>query len=303
MREALGWLDEADDRDVAVGTIALEKVEVGGGGGGGAEERGSGSGNGSDNEGVRSPPGSPLTLNPILSVSATSALTGSKVKGEAGAEGCEASGRSPLSLMAIIEPFYVVLNPELRRPLVVLGLIQFSLSFGSFGISTWISTLFDDIGIKDVYLNSFLFSAACIPGNIFTIFYMDFFGYRRMLIWGMMSTSVAALAFAIDHKHPVAVVIFASLFNMCSIVAWNALDIACVDAVPVASRSSVYAVLSAGGRVGAISAQFVNASLEKSVGVLLFVTTSCMLLGGLVSYKVEGGDKLATPTDGVRGSM
>jgi MFS family permease len=132
---------------------------------------------------------------------------------------------------------------------------------------------------------------------------MDFFGYRRMLIWGMMSTSVAALAFAIDHKHPVAVVIFASLFNMCSIVAWNALDIACVDAVPVASRSSVYAVLSAGGRVGAISAQFVNASLEKSVGVLLFVTTSCMLLGGLVSYKVEGGDKLATPTDGVRGSL
>ena len=34
------------------------------------------------------------------------------------------------------------------------------------------------------------------------------------------------------------------------------------------------------GRIGAVTAQFVNGSLEANVGVLLFVTSTCMIVGG-----------------------
>lgn len=34
------------------------------------------------------------------------------------------------------------------------------------------------------------------------------------------------------------------------------------------------------GRIGAVTAQFVNGSLETNVGVLLFVTSTCMIVGG-----------------------
>ena len=34
------------------------------------------------------------------------------------------------------------------------------------------------------------------------------------------------------------------------------------------------------GRIGAVTAQFVNGSLEANVAVLLFVTSSCMIVGG-----------------------
>ena len=40
------------------------------------------------------------------------------------------------------------------------------------------------------------------------------------------------------------------------------------------------------GRLGAISAQFVNATLERSIPLLLFVTSACMLTGGLAAYSL-----------------
>ena len=43
-------------------------------------------------------------------------------------------------------------------------------------------------------------------------------------------------------------------------------------------------VLAAGGRLGAVSAQFVNGSLEKNIPVLLFVTSACTVLGGLAAW-------------------
>lgn len=37
-------------------------------------------------------------------------------------------------------------------------------------------------------------------------------------------------------------------------------------------------------RLGSISAQFINGTLEQSIPVLLFVTAACMALGGMASY-------------------
>ena len=43
-------------------------------------------------------------------------------------------------------------------------------------------------------------------------------------------------------------------------------------------------VLAAGGRLGAMSAQFVNGSLEQNIPILLFVTSACTVVGGLAAW-------------------
>lgn len=43
-------------------------------------------------------------------------------------------------------------------------------------------------------------------------------------------------------------------------------------------------VLAAGGRLGAMSAQFVNGSLEQNIPLLLFVTSACTVVGGLAAW-------------------
>lgn len=49
-------------------------------------------------------------------------------------------------------------------------------------------------------------------------------------------------------------------------------------------RTSAMGVLAAGGRLGAMSAQFVNGSLEQNIPLLLFVTSACTVVGGLAAW-------------------
>ena len=47
-----------------------------------------------------------------------------------------------------------------------LQMLWLSLSFGSYGITTWINSLFVAVHLQNLYLNSFLFALATLPGNI-----------------------------------------------------------------------------------------------------------------------------------------
>jgi hypothetical protein len=57
-----------------------------------------------------------------------------------------------------------------------------------------------------------------------------------------------------------------------------------VECFPTPVRTSAMGVLAAGGRLGAMSAQFVNGSLESNVPLLLFITSACSIVGGLCAW-------------------
>lgn len=57
-----------------------------------------------------------------------------------------------------------------------------------------------------------------------------------------------------------------------------------VECFPTHVRTSAMGVLAAGGRLGAMSAQFVNGSLEQNIPLLLFVTSACTVVGGLAAW-------------------
>lgn len=173
------------------------------------------------------------------------------------------------------------------RTSIVLMIIWFTLSFGSYGISNWISVLFTDVGIGNPYAASFIFAMANLPGNIISVWLVDWLGRRWLLTIGMVLAAVSVLGFALDQKDAAVVVLSASLFNAFSVMGWNSLDCLSAEAFPTRSRTSAMGILAASGRLGAICGQFVNGSLENNIPVLLFVTCASTLVGGIASWGLQ----------------
>lgn len=178
----------------------------------------------------------------------------------------------------------VLFSPGMRSTTIIFMIIWFTLSFGSYGIGTWISSLFIDVGINNPYSASFIFAMANLPGNIVSFMFIETLGRRKLLSIGMTCAAISALAFALDTSSQGVVIACAALFNAFSVMGWNSLDALSCESFPTDVRTSGMGVLSSSGRLGAIAAQFVNGSLEKNVPLLLFVTSTCTLCGGLVSW-------------------
>jgi len=166
--------------------------------------------------------------------------------------------------------------------LIFMG-IWFTLSFGSYGLSTWIAVLFTDVGIGNVYAATFIYACANLPGNLVSILYMDTLGRHTLLKYGMALAALSGLGFAIDTKDAAVVIFCAALFNAFSVAGWNALDCMTAEEFPTKCRTTAMGVIAAFGRLGAISAQFVNGSLQSNIPVLLFVTSGCMFVGAYLS--------------------
>ena len=169
----------------------------------------------------------------------------------------------------------------------ILITIWFMLSFGSYGIATWISVLFTDVGISNAYAASFIFALANLPGNLISVLMIEVYGRRWLLSVGMCLAGLCTIGFAIDTSNALVVVACAALFNCFSVVGWNSLDCLSVECFPTYVRTSAMGVLAASGRLGAISAQFVNGSLESNVPLLLFVTSACSIFGGLIAWLLK----------------
>ena len=185
--------------------------------------------------------------------------------------------------VAIIESVNTLFMGNVRRNTMLLLSVWFTLSFGSYGLSAWISTLYVDVGMVNAYADTFIYSLATLPGNLLTIALIDSIGRQRMLSWGMILAAVSVVGFAVDNSDVSVVLISSSLFNCFSVIGWNALDCLSCECFPTKVRTTAMGLLAASGRIGAISAQFVNGTLEGNIPLLLFVTCGCTVAGGLLA--------------------
>lgn len=115
---------------------------------------------------------------------------------------------------------------DLLRTSIALQLAWFSLAVSSYGLSVWIPTIYDRVGFEaSKYMNVFIFSAAQIPSAVLSFFFIDhpYIGRRGLLIISSIVSAIFTVAFALKHDGPTVAVLFSSLFQMASTVAWNAL--------------------------------------------------------------------------------
>merc|ERR1711988_1702273 len=78
-------------------------------------------------------------------------------------------------------------------------MVWFALSFGSYGLLTWINIIFVKVHLENVYYNALLFAFSNLPGNILSGLFMDsqIVGRSYLLIGSIVLSSVSLLSFAI----------------------------------------------------------------------------------------------------------
>lgn len=200
----------------------------------------------------------------------------------------------------LLELYRSLFDPFLRVTTISLLMSWFCLSFGSYGLATWITVLFKRIGLADPFANAFIYAAANLPGNLLSAFLMDRLGGRKILAISMLLSAACAAGFAYvsagdetavtPATTAVLIVLLASGFNAFSTSGWNAIDLMSAESFPTDVRTTGMGLLSASGRMGSVVAQFINGYLvgpPPHITLLLAVTASMMLLGAMSSVLVR----------------
>ena len=188
-------------------------------------------------------------------------------------------------------------RPHIRQTTWPLQMVWFSLSFGSYGLMTWINTLFVEVHLKNVYFNALLFAASNLPGNILTAILMDKVGRSSMLVGSVLAAAASLLAFAwcASIMNTSGIVLSACSFQCFTIAAWNVIDTLSSELFPTAVRSTGMGVCAASGRIGAMIAQFVNGALVGNPVRLLLVASGTLLLGALTPCLLPNADMTGRP--------
>lgn len=167
-----------------------------------------------------------------------------------------------------------------RHALLPLMVVWAGLNFGSYGLSTWITTLLHNDGVDDPYLVALLYAAAMLPGNALSVLAIDRIGRKPLLVGSMALSAAAAIGLgAADASSRPLVILAACTFSAASNAGWNALDVLSVEAFSVEIRATAFAMLAASGRVASIGAQVINGALSEDSSTLLGVTSAVMLIG------------------------
>ncbi len=174
---------------------------------------------------------------------------------------------------------------SLRLTTLRLMVVWFTLCFGTYGLSTWISSIFKDIGIQNEFLPTFFFALANLPGNLASFVLIERLGRKRLLAYSMFLAACSAFLFALTSAHAKwLAVVMACLFQAFSVAGWNSLDALSTESFPTATRTTGMGLLSGTGRFASLIAMFVNGSLEHSVALLFTVTGATTILGSMVSF-------------------
>mmetsp|Transcript_35220 Transcript_35220/g.71943 ORF Transcript_35220/g.71943 Transcript_35220/m.71943 type:complete len:595 (+) Transcript_35220:112-1896(+) len=187
----------------------------------------------------------------------------------------------------------------LPRTTLPLQLLWFCLSFATYGITTWINTLFVEIQLENVYFNSFLFALSSLPGNIVSMVYSDRYGRKKMLIGSLIGAASGLVVFATTVyagsrqendgqsntlMQTFVIVLCACAFQAFGTISWNTIDIITAEMFPTNVRSAGMGVCTATGRLGGILSQCINAKLivdgSGSGAAWILVVASISLLFG-----------------------
>jgi MFS family permease len=189
--------------------------------------------------------------------------------------------------------------PQLRQTTWPLQTIWFSLNFGSYGILTWINSLFVAVHLENVYFNALLFAASNLPGNLLSGFLMDQTGRTCMLVSTSLAAAASLMSFAYfaaqesadaEALNASGIVISACSFQAFIIAAWNTIDCITSERFPTSVRSTGMGVCAASGRIGAMIAQIVNGALVGNPVRLLLVASTSLLVGAVTPFLLPSGD-------------
>ncbi|ETV92959.1 hypothetical protein, variant [Aphanomyces invadans] len=174
---------------------------------------------------------------------------------------------------------------NLKRTTILLLTSTFCLSFGSYGISTWVTRVFQSMNVHNPYANDILYAVAALPGNIVGLYLVDSWGRKPLFAWTLFLSALCGILFAADGgDSSTFIVLICCMFQCTTAMAWIGYDVLSAEVYPLHIRVSALCFLSSTGRFGATLAQVVNGFLmgpPPHIEALLLITTVVMAMGGV----------------------
>ena len=201
----------------------------------------------------------------------------------------------PLSAREALRKIGNLYRKDLARKVTVpLQVVWFSMSFGS-GLCTWITKIFELVGLENVYLQSLYFALANLPGNVAAAFAVDRVG-RKTLLFGSMACAALSLGLAAEgasdteNVRQMQVVLAACSFHAFLVSGWCALSVMTSELFPTAIRGTGMGACSGVGRMAGILVQFVNGALIHQPLALLLAAAGCMMTGAFAPIVLKTPD-------------
>ena len=168
-------------------------------------------------------------------------------------------------------------------PLLV---VWVGLCYGANGVTSWITRLFQSVGVANLYFNALLFAIAQIPGAIYSAVAMDVNQRHTMLSSGFLGSAVSLLSFACfasaitvqQSTRTLGVVVSACAFQTFIELVWNTVSVVTTERFPTTHRATAWAVFNSSGRLAGAIAGFVNGYLIAYSPVLLLVVAGLAML-------------------------
>ncbi|KAL4232718.1 hypothetical protein ACF0H5_007406 [Mactra antiquata] len=201
---------------------------------------------------------------------------------------------------------------SLLRTTLIMIIINFTLSFGYYGLWMWFPDIFARVekyggspcdhhtvnvttnssipcnGVPEdwVFFEGFMTALSNLPGNILTIFIMDKVGRKPLLAISMIIAGITVFFLPIvkDKYQNLAI---SCVFGAVSTVGWNALDVLQAELFPTAVRSTAFGLQSGVGRIAAILGNVAFGELvDVHCAVPMIMVAALLTIGGLSAIRL-----------------
>ncbi|XP_052810133.1 synaptic vesicle glycoprotein 2A-like isoform X2 [Mya arenaria] len=202
---------------------------------------------------------------------------------------------------------------SLRRTTIIMIIINFTLSFGYYGLWMWFPEIFARVekyggspcdhtvvnttGTNEtevcnpipndwVFFEGFMTALSNLPGNLFTIFLMDKLGRKPLLATSMVLSGVTVFLLPVV-KTKIGNLLISCAFGAISTVGWNSLDVLQAELFPTAVRSTAFGLQSGVGRIAAITGNMVfGALVDIHCAIPMIMVAVLLTIGGLSAIKL-----------------
>jgi VNT family MFS transporter (synaptic vesicle glycoprotein 2) len=210
-----------------------------------------------------------------------------------------------------VELFSKLFSHKYYRRTLLISILNFTLSFATYGISLWMPTIFakmedspsssfcDSVsnseitgpdcqkGNKEQYIDSIYFALIQLPGNVATITILDWIGPKPILIISLLTSSITTLCLAYSTSAWESFMI-SCFYSLVSVFSWNSLNVLNSFLFPVEIRSTATGLMSGANRVGGLlGALCTGLLLESGCGLTMFFIASISALGFFTITKLH----------------
>lgn len=202
---------------------------------------------------------------------------------------------------------------SLRKTTIIMIIINFTLSFGYYGLWMWFPEIFSRVekyggspcdhhevnttasnvtepcnGIPEdsVFFESFLTALSNLPGNLLTILVMDKVGRKPLLASSMVLAGITVFCLPVV-RNKTQNLLISCAFGAVSTVGWNALDVLQAELFPTAVRSTAFGLQSGVGRIAAILGNVsFGVLVDVHCAVPMIMVAALLTAGGLSAIKL-----------------